>query len=223
MNTSTTNPTTATDYVAPDPIPAGIKDVPGLIRWETTARGEALALANKLTKESLTHDEVFGQYVTVHQYIDAPPEAVYTYLTDERNLNEYTYSTRDFASTDTPGLFQGRDTLLDDETKIFMRIEGDPKALTVDMKCAWDQGDELWMVYLHRIVPAQTVLGKSGSVVIWTNCRHPYYDKNPNPHLASHPRRLWVGDLWNLFYAGHKLEIDNLKKILEHRHGSDAV
>lgn len=122
-----------------------------------------MALAGQLTKESFTYDEVYGQFVTVHQYIDAPPQAVYEYLTDVRNLNEYTYSTRDFAPTDVPGVYQGRDVLLDDQTKIFMRIDGDPNALTVDMRCAWDQGQELWMNYLHRIVPAEIVLNKPGS------------------------------------------------------------
>lgn len=209
-----------TTYTPPPPIPPQIADVPGLVRCETTPREQAFALAGQMSKPSFTYDEVYGQYCTVHEYIDAPPEAVFDYLTDERNLNEYTYSTRDFAPTDTPGLFVGRDTLLDDETKIFLRIDGDRSALTVDMKCAWDQGEELWMVYLHRIVPAQTVLGKPGSVVIWTNCRHPHYDKNPHPELVPNPGRPWVGDVWGLFYAGHRVEIENLKKILEHRHGS---
>lgn len=215
--------TTTTNYTPPPPVPVEIADVPGLLRWETTPREEALELAGQLSKESFTYDEVYGGFVTVHEYIDAPPEAVYEYLTDERNLNQYTYSTRDFAPTGTPGVFVGRDTLLDDQTKIFLRIEGNPEALTVDMHCAWDQGEELWMVYLHRIVPARTVLGKPGSVVIWTNCCHPYYGSNPWPELASSPERLWVGDLWGLFYAGHRMEIENLKKILEHRHGSTTA
>jgi hypothetical protein len=27
-----------------------------------------------------------------------------------------------------------------------------------------------------------------------------------------------VGDYWDLFYAGHTVEMNNLKAILEHRH-----
>ncbi|MFE5406795.1 hypothetical protein ACFQ9Z_36990 [Streptomyces sp. NPDC056580] len=27
-----------------------------------------------------------------------------------------------------------------------------------------------------------------------------------------------MGDYWDLFYAGHTLEMNNLKAILEHRH-----
>ncbi|MGW3655784.1 SRPBCC family protein [Streptomyces sp. NPDC005151] len=223
MTTAITRFTPDPDYVAPEPIPTLIKNVEGLLRWETTPREEAIAIAAGMSKPSFTYDEVYGQFVTVHQYIDAPPEKVYEYLTDVRNLNEYTYSTRDFAPTEVPDVYVGRDTLLDDETKIYMRIDGDPRALTVDMRCAWDQGDELWMNYLHRVVPARTVLNKPGSVVIWTNCRHPYYDNNPRPELVPNTERPWVGDMWPLFYAGHQIEIDNLKKILEARFGSQAA
>jgi hypothetical protein len=67
-------------------------------------------------------------------------------------------------------------------------------------------------------VPAETVLKQPGTVVIWTNCRHPYYAKNPFPELNEDPERAWVGDWWPLFYAGHTIELSNLKAILEHRH-----
>ena len=58
------------------------------------------------------------------------------------------------------------------------------EARTVDYHCAWDQGKHLWMIYLMRVVDAQVVLDKPGSVVLWTNCRHPFYDDNPYPETA---------------------------------------
>lgn len=211
---------TTEPYTPPPAIPPYIADVPGLLRWETTSREDAVGHAQQLTKESFTYDEVYGRFCTVEEYIDAPPRAVFDYLSDIRNLNEYTYSTRDFRPVEgRPGLHVGRDTLVDDRTPIYMRFHTDPAALTVDMHCAWDQGDELWMIYLYRIIDAQLVLGRPGSVVLWTNCRHPYYDKNPHPELATSPDRPWVGDFWNLFYAGHWVELQNLKKILEFHHG----
>lgn len=167
---------------------------------------------------------MYGRFCTVEEYIDAPPRAVYDYLCEVRHLNEYTYSTRDFEPVaGKPGLYVGRDTLISDDTRIYLSYRTNAEALTVDMHCAWDQGDDLWMIYLYRVVDAQVVLGKPGSVVLWTNCRHPYYDKNPNPELAPSPERPWVGDFWNLFYAGHFLELQNLKKILEFRHGGGSA
>ena len=62
------------------------------------------------------------------------------------------------------------------------------------------------------------MLDRPGSVVTWTNCRHPFYAANPYPEKAPMPDRPWVGDFWDLFYAGHTLEMRNLKAILEHRH-----
>jgi hypothetical protein len=67
------------------------------------------------------------------------------------------------------------------------------------------------------MVPAELVLGIPGSVVIWTDCHHRHYDTNPYPALAG-GRREWVGDWWPLFFAGHTLELENLKAILEYRH-----
>ena len=31
----------------------------------------------------------------------------------------------------------------------------------------------------------------------------------------------WVGQFWDLFYAGHTLELANLKAILEYRHANN--
>jgi hypothetical protein len=74
------------------------------------------------------------------------------------------------------------------------------------------------MIYLMRVVDAAVVLDKPGSVVLWTNCRHPFYDQNPYPETAPAQRPVWVGDFWDMFGAGHQLELNNLKAIAEYRH-----
>ena len=93
--------------------------------------------------------------------------------------------------------------------------------MTVDYHCAWDQGEKLWMIYLMRVIDAQVVFNKPGSVVLWTNCRHPYYNDNPYPEAAPEDRKVWVGDMWPFFYAGHLVEMQNLKGILEYRHANN--
>ena len=90
--------------------------------------------------------------------------------------------------------------------------------MTVDYHCAWDQGKHLWMIYLMRVVDAQVVFDKPGSVVLWTNCHHPFYDHNPYPETAPPERPVWVGDFWDMFGPGHLLELKNLKAIAEYRH-----
>ncbi len=104
------------------------------------------------------------------------------------------------------------------ETKIYTRTVASEQGRTVDYHCAWDQGKHLWMIYLMRVVDAQTVLDKPGSVVLWTNCHHPFYDRNPYPDASPPERPVWVGDFWDMFGAGHLLEMKNLKAIAEYRH-----
>jgi hypothetical protein len=196
-----------------------LEQIPGLVRCETVSRGEGFAIAAELTHAVYPHDQIYGRFCTVQEYIDCPIDIVYDYLADVAMLDEWTYSTRHFVPTGTPGLYLGSDEVADD-TKIYLEVHADPAARTVDYHCAWDQGKELWMIYLIRLVDAELVLNRPGTVVLWTNCRHPYYDRNPYPETVPDPNRVWVGDMWGLFYAGHAIEMANLKAILEYRHGT---
>ncbi len=176
-------------------------------------------LAMELTHAVYPHDEIYGQYCTLEEYVDCPPEDVFAYLASPYTLAEWTYSMRDFGEVDANGVVESTDKI-GGETKIYTKVVANADALTVDYHCAWDQPDKLWMIYLMRVVPAQVVLDKPGSVVLWTNCKHPYYDKNPFPDKAPPSRGIWVGDLWPFFYAGHHVEMQNLKAILEYRHAN---
>jgi len=194
--------------------PAALAAIPGLIRCEEFDREALAEHITEMTHTVYPHEQVYGQYCTIHAHIACPPETVFAYMANPFSLMEWTYSVRELAPTSQPNLYRGVDS---GRTPIYCRTIARQDALTVDYHCAWDQGDELWMVYLNRIVPAETVLKQPGSVVIWTNCRHPYYAKNPFPELNRDPKREWVGDWWPLFYAGHSIELANLKAILEHR------
>ena len=196
-----------------------IDQIPGLKRIEAFSRDEMGDLCMNETRAVYPHDDVYGDYCTIEEFIDCDPEKVFEYLADVRSLEEWTWSTRDFACLDETGLAVGWDQLADD-TKIFCRVESNAQARTVDYHCAWDQGDQLWMVYLMRVIDAQVVLGKPGSVVTWTNCKHPNYDRNPRPETAPSDRDGWVGDFWPMFYAGHLVELQNLQRIVEHRHAN---
>lgn len=194
--------------------PSALDGVPDLVRCEEFDRNSLGERITELTHTVYRHEQVYGPFITVHGYIDCPPDEVFAYMADPYGLIEWTYSVRELRPTATPGLLQGVDS---NRTPFYCRTVAHEGARTVDYHCAWDQGSELWMVYLNRVVPAEAVLKKPGSVVVWTNCRHPYYDRNPFPELSA-PGREWVGEWWPLFYAGHTIEISNLKNILEYRH-----
>ena len=195
-----------------------INAIPGVRRIENFPKEDMNALALELTHSVYPHDEIYGKYCTLEEHIECPPEEVFRYLADANTLEEWTYSLRDFEPGDD-GAVIATDRI-GGKTKIFTRVVAHEKAMTVDYHCAWDQGDKLWMIYLMRVIPAKLVLNRTGSVVLWTNCRHPFYDKNPYPEKAPADRKVWVGDLWPFFYAGHHVELQNLKHILEHRHAN---
>jgi len=194
-----------------------LADIPDLVRCEELDREALGERITEMTHTVYPHDQVYGQFCTVHAHIDCPPEEVFAYMANPYSLLEWTYSVRALRPAGEPDLLVGVDS---GNTPIYVRTVSRPGALTVDYHCAWDQGRDLWMIYLNRIVPAAPVLGRPGSVVLWTNCHHPYYDRNPFPELCKDPKRAWVGEWWPLFYAGHSIELANLKAILEHRRRS---
>lgn len=198
-----------------------IDALPGVHRIENCPKDRLTSLAMEMTHAVYPHDQVYGDYCSIQEYVDCPPEKAYEYLADVYTLGEWTYSLRDFRPVQTgPG--GGELTVATDKiggaTRIYTRVVANPQAMTVDYHCSWDQGDHLWMIYLMRVVPAPLVFDKPGCVILWTNCRHPFYDANPFPERAPAGRKVWVGDMWPFFYAGHKIELENLKQILEYRH-----
>ncbi len=165
------------------PLPDLPADLPGLVRIETSDRQATTPIIMDMLRSVYPHDQVFGKYCTVNEYIDCPPDEVFRYLSHTRSLEEWTYSLRGFTPAGEPGLWLAYDRL-GDTTEIYTRTVAHPAAMTVDYHCAWDQGKHLWMVYLMRVVDARTVLDVDGSVVLWTNCHHPFYDDNPYPETA---------------------------------------
>jgi hypothetical protein len=198
------------------------KDIPGLVNLDTMdmTSPETFAFWQSQRRETYPHEEMFGEACTVTQFIECPVEMAYAYASNLYSLEEWTATLRGFQPVGG-GLYCGIDAIAKD-TPIYMRIEAHPGPRLVDYLCAWDQGQDLWMRYYIRFVDALPTLGKAGTVLIWTNCKHSFYghDSPAPPHVAG-PRargdRLWVGALWDLFYAGHRIEAQNLKTILEHR------
>lgn len=192
----------------------GIND---LVRCETVDEEAFTKLCKKRSRRLYPHHEIYDQYCSLQEYIECPPEQLFDYLSQSASLLEWTYSLRNMATTSNPELVMFGDKI-GGPTQCYCRTESDRQALTVDYHCAWDQSKELWMIYYMRIIPAQEILNKSGSIVTWTNCAHPYYKTNPYPELAPSQRQIWVGDGWPFFKAGHALELENLKIICEYRY-----
>ena len=100
--------------------------IEGVIRIETSPREKATPIIMEMMRSVYPHDEVFGQYCTVNDYIDCPPDELYEYLADTRSLEEWTYSLRGFTPTDEPGLWLAYDRL-GSETEIYTRTVANPR------------------------------------------------------------------------------------------------
>ncbi|MEV4435800.1 hypothetical protein [Streptomyces sp. NPDC049555] len=200
-----------------------------LIRCENTDADEIYKLMVGMTKETYSHEEIFGSFSSLGEHINVPYDVVFDYLADIHSLEEWSYSMRDLQHVGG-GLYRGQEAIQPD-TEIFIRVDTmkGPEHGTVLWPCAWDQGHELWMRYYFTVIDATRTLRRPGTVVLWTNCRHPYYDREvtdvPEYITAGRARtdRYWVGDIWPQFDAIHKVEMANLKRILEHRFATGAV
>lgn len=199
-----------------------VESIPGLHRFEACSPDQIGLLLKQNTKPSYTHDEIYNTYCNVCWHIECPIEEAFTYAANIYSLEEWTYSVRNLRQTDQAGLYLGLDVLAPN-TIIYMRCEAYPDSKVVDYLCAWDQKEELWMRYHLRFLDAMAVIQKPGTIATWLNCKHPYYDKT-QPAEANYIQqsqqrtdRTWVGDFWNFFPAGHIMEANNLKHILEKR------
>src|SRR6201991_2713532 len=139
---------------APMSLPA-LDDIPDLIdgvtRIESSPREQATPIIMDMMRSVYPHDQVFGEYCTVNDYIDCPPDELYAYLSDTRSLEEWTYSLRGFTPTDEPDLWLAYDRL-GSETEIYTRTVANKQARTVDYHCAWDQGKHMGLIYLMSVI-----------------------------------------------------------------------
>jgi len=197
------------------------KDIPGLFTAENNGLEELKAKLREQSKASYTREEIFGQFCHTAEYINCPVDTAFGYAANVYCLEEFTFSLRNFEPV-AEGLYKGTEALAK-ETFIYMRVDAYPDSRVVDHLCAWDQGEELWMRYHFRFLDAMPTVRRTGTIVLWSNCKHPYYDRGvtdvPSSIAQGRARtdRLWVGDIWSSFYAIHKIEAANLKRVLEHR------
>ncbi|HUL68082.1 MAG TPA: hypothetical protein VLW55_26035 [Burkholderiaceae bacterium] len=199
------------------------KDIPGLFNAERNGLEELKAKLREQSKPAYSSEEIFGAFCHTGEYIRCPVDAAFAYMSNVYCLEEFTFSLRNFEPVEG-GLYKGSDALAKD-TSIYMRVDAYPDSRVIDHFCAWDQGEELWMRYHFRFLDAMPTVRRPGTIVLWSNCRHPYYDRSVTdiPTYISEPRartdRLWVGDVWPSFYAIHNIEAANLKTVLEYRFG----
>jgi hypothetical protein len=204
--------------------------IPGLVRVDNTSQEKLQEITNSLMKPSYSHEEIYGKYCFLGEHINVPYDVAFEYAANVHSLPEWTLSLRNLRHIGG-GLYRGTEAIESSDpnkpnSEIFIKVESmkGPDHGLILYPCAWDQGHELWMRYYFVFIDSQKTLNKPGTVVLWTNCKHPYYDRSYTnvPNFIEEGRartdRQWVGDLWLAFYPLHYLEMNNLKSILEYRY-----
>lgn len=198
-----------------------VKTIPGLITNENHDLDAITRLMSEMTLEVYPHEDIFGQFCQLGAYIECPLEMAFEYCSNVLSLNEWTFSMRNFEYIG--GDVWRSEERLGKQTFVYTKVCVYPDSGVIDYLCAWDQALELWMRYYFRFIDAKPTLNKPGTIVLWTNCKHPYYDRKtsnlPDYIKKGHEQsnRAWVGDFWHQFDAIHKIEMNNLKRILEFR------
>lgn len=201
-----------------------VEKIKGLYRSEEYSPVDAYARFERETKEKYSHDEIYGKWWTISEFIDVPADFAYEYVSNIYSLEEWSFGIRDLKHIGQ-GTYQGQDNFTK-PTEIFLRSEVFRDAKAVDHYYAWDQREELWMRHYFRFIDAKWVLNRPGTLLTWSSFKHPYYDKKSAALPAwlkdaqNKKGREWLGDYWRHFHAWHKSEADNLRYILEHRYHS---
>src|SRR6202789_2762308 len=103
--------------------------IEGVVRIETSPLEQTAPMFLAKMRSAYPHEEVFGQYCTVNDYVDCPPDELFAYLSDTRSLEEWTYTLRDFTPTDEPGLWLAYDRFLP-HTELYPRPVPNAEART---------------------------------------------------------------------------------------------
>lgn len=155
---------------------------------------------------TVTWEELNGGFISSHFFVlDVPFEQSWDYLTNLRNMNQWTVSTR--------GVIPYRDDFVGAEVlsplgMVMADTDTYEAAKTFDIRMANTRffrhfHNDKWMTSSFRILDAADSVGKVGTVVVWTTFKHANYDALPE--LANE---------WKYLPVRNKYAAENMKLLL---------
>ncbi|TAK53858.1 MAG: hypothetical protein EPO25_09270 [Gammaproteobacteria bacterium] len=161
----------------------------------------------KGVKESYTHAELFTDFVpSMAVFEGVPVEPAFEFLARTENMARWTMSMRNLRPS-RGDIFAG-DEDATPTGRVFVRTLADRDSLTIEWQAGHADPDDLWIVYKGLLADAGRVMGRKGTAFFWTNYVHERVRNDP---------MLAVG--FKAMYSAHRIEINNLKMILEAEYG----
>jgi hypothetical protein len=161
-------------------------------------------------KESYSHEELFSDFIpSMAVFREVDIEDAFRFLARTENMALWTMSMRNLRPY-RGDIYQGEEPATP-TGKVYIRTIADPKAKTIEWQAGHSDPDDLWIVYKGMLVDARKAMGVAGTAFFWTNFAHRRIESDP---------KLQAG--FKLMFSAHRIEIQNLKKLLEASHASPA-
>lgn len=165
----------------------------GLTRIETLSNDEMNELLIEKTHSVYKHEALFLSMFTLEVYIEADLNQAYNYLSKALSIAEWSYSLRSpIPNEDGSWLLMQEAS---NKQPLNCRLETHREAGVIDLHWSTEVG----LLYSDalRLVPAEQTIKKEGTVLLWCCI--------PNGNV----------DNWLNFPAQRKIEMQNIKHILE--------
>ncbi|MFW5740375.1 MAG: hypothetical protein ACOC1F_08410 [Myxococcota bacterium] len=149
-----------------------------------------------------------GEFVPAMTVFEGVPlEPAFDYLARTQHLAEWTLSLRNVRLL-RDDIFVG-DEVASPSGRVYMQSVSNRSAFAIGWNCSHTDPDDLWLQYRGLLVDAATALGRPGTAFFWMNFVHDRVKSDPV-----------YAQGFKLMFSVHRLEIQNLKKVVEYRFGA---
>ncbi len=167
------------------------------------------AVASQMTP-TVAWSDLYGGFISSHFYVpDIPKEVTWAYLSDPKNMAEWTVSLRNIHTIPCNNRFIGIERL-SPQGLILGEMSISEESCSFDLRMSvvgrYQRflGNTKWMTSSIRVLDGQEAVGKPGSVVVWTTYRHAAYDALPE-----------LKEEWKFLPVRNMFAVDNVTRLLE--------
>lgn len=185
-----------------------------LVRIETVDNDDMNEQMVEQTHAVYPHAVIYGASFTLEKTIEATVDDVFKFLQQTASIEQWSYAYRLDKKTNGDSGVIFFDTVTQQHWHCQITIYA--KANVIDLRWHSAVDDSLLIHESIRIIDTQSAFNKPGTVLLW-NCSHAPPQNNAK-NLSTMP----CSDYWQQIPARRKIEINNIKTILEHQANTKA-